>query len=387
MKKIILIALVMLTFVGVYAQEAQNIADLDFLYKSIHEMPSYKDQQKNNKDYQQTYERLRKDLNTSDDFEVYQKLLQLIYPIRDNHLGLWRKPDSSYKFSYIKSPIDLKDLDAKLRNSSADSIEGFYYSGNENQKSVIFKHSEGVYYLQNLNSGLVEVILNQSLSGSMDAIQFRNPPVPYVLSRNVRLSNGRLVGLSYQKSSSTNHATLVTGADKYEYKTLGDNIGYLRLSSFNSSDENIKIATDFFNKVKPDITAQYLIVDLRNNGGGGYKTSGQFAAFLKKYSGKIYLLQNAYTVSNAEQFIIDLKGNKKVTTLGETTKGTITYGSNYGKTLTLPSNRFLYYPTDMNGRAKDLAFESIGIKPDVMLDAFSDDWINQTINYIKANHQ
>jgi C-terminal processing protease CtpA/Prc len=111
----------------------------------------------------------------------------------------------------------------------------------------------------------------------------------------------------------------------------------------------------------------------------------QFIAFLKKYKGKICLLQNGYTISNAEQFIIDLKDNKNVTTLGETTKGTITYGSNVSKTLTLPSKRFLFYPTDMNGRAKDLAYESIGIKPDVALDAFSEDWITQTLNYIKKN--
>ncbi|KLT65777.1 hypothetical protein AB669_09820 [Pedobacter sp. BMA] len=69
-------------------------------------------------------------------------------------------------------------------------------------------------------------------------------------------------------------------------------------------------------------------------------------------------------------------------TLGETTRGTITYGSNYGKTVSLPSGRFIFYPTDMKGRKKDLIYESIGIRPDIILDPFGDDWIEQTLNYV-----
>ena len=385
MKKIIFLALILITTIRLSAQEALNIADLDFLYKSIQALPSYKDQLTKDDSYRQLYERLRKDLNTSDDFEAYQKLLQLIYPIKDNHLGFYRKPDSSYKFNYLKPPFNLGELEAKYKDYPKDSVEGFYYRPGGTRKYMVFKHSKNVYYLQNLTSNVVEAILTKSIGETMNAIVFRSPPVPYLLTRSVKLENGELKGLYYQKSPSENFAILNTGVIQYEYKELEGNIGYLKLGSFNSSDKNIKVATDFFNKVIPGISSQILIVDIRNNGGGGYKTSGQFADFLKKYNGKIYLLQNGYTVSNAEQFIINLRGNKNLTTLGETTRGMITYGSNYGKSLTLPSKRFLFYPTDMNGRAKDLAYESIGIKPDVALDAFSEDWITQTLNYIKKN--
>ncbi|RZL15183.1 MAG: hypothetical protein EOO89_14295 [Pedobacter sp.] len=210
-------------------------------------------------------------------------------------------------------------------------------------------------------------------------------PVPYILNRNIRLTNQTLIGLRLYKSTSPNFAVLNTGVIQYEYRKLEENIGYLRLSNFNCNDENIKVATNFFNTVKPDLNNKNLIVDLRNSTGGCFKTSKQFITYLKKYKGSIYILQNASTISNSEQFIIDLKDNRNVITLGETTKGTITYGSNVSKTLTLPSKRFLFYPTDMNGRAKDLAYEGLGIKPDVALDAFSEDWITQTLNYIKKN--
>lgn len=385
MKKIILLAFFLLTTFGLSAQEAQNIADLDFLYKSIQALPSYKDQLKNDDSYRQLYERLRKDLNTTDDFGTYQKLLQLIYPIKDNHLSLWRKPDSSYRFSYLKPKFNLGELEAKYKDYPKDSVEGFYHRPNSQDKYLIFKHSKNVYYLQNLNTGIIDAILNQTGDQSFDVIQFMPPPVPYVLYRNIRLTNQTLIGLRLQKSNLPNFAVLNTGVIQYEYRKLEDNIGYLRLSSFDCSDKNIKVATDFFNKVKPDLNNKNLIVDLRNSRGGCYKTSKQFIAFLKKYKGSVYILQNASTISNSEQFIIDLKDSGNVTALGETTKGTITYGSNIGKTISLPSKRFLFYPTDMNGRAKDLAYESIGIKPDVALDAFSEDWITQTLNYIKKN--
>jgi len=384
MRKFFLIALLLLA-VRINAQEAQNIADLDFLYKSIKALPSYKDQLKNDKAYQQLYTRLRKELNTADDFKVYQELLQLIYPIKDNHLGFYRKPDSTYKFSFLKPPINVVEMEAKYANYPKDSLEGIYYNYNDSTKNIVFKQSKATYYLQNLTTGIVEAILHKTGAQNIDAIRFLSLTVPYVLYRNVRLSNGVLIGLNYQKKLSQNYAVLDPGDFNYEYKELGQGIGYLRLSSFYSSNENIRIATDFFDKVKSKITVQHLIVDLRNNGGGGFKTSGQFAKFLNKFKGRVYILHNSNTVSNAEQFVIDLKGKKDVTTLGENTRGTITYGNNYGKTIVLPSNRFLFYPTDMSGRTKDLAFESIGVKPDIRLDALTEDWISQTIKYIKAN--
>ncbi|HMI02034.1 MAG TPA: S41 family peptidase [Pedobacter sp.] len=376
----------MLTADNIDAQEVQNIADLDFLYKSIKTLPSYRDQLKNDTAYRQLYERIRKDLTSNDEFEVYQKLLQLIYPIKDNHLGFYRKPDSTFRFKYLRLKTDPTELEAKFKNYPKDSLEGIYFRSNADEKYVVFRQKENLYYLQNLKTGLVEALLNKTGDQSIDAIRFLNPPLSYILYRNIKLSNGMLIGLSYQKLPIRAYAPVNFGYGNYEYKDLEQGIGYLRLTSFLSSNENIKVATDFFTKVRPTINTDQLIVDLRNNRGGGNKTSGQFAKFLKNYKGKIFILQNGITMSNAEQFIIDIKDKKDVTTLGESTRGTITYGSNYGKTIELPSNRFLFYPTDMSGRAEDLVFESIGVKPDVSLDAFTEDWISQTIKYIKTNY-
>ncbi|RYE22579.1 MAG: hypothetical protein EOP45_08015, partial [Sphingobacteriaceae bacterium] len=126
-----------------------------------------------------------------------------------------------------------------------------------------------------------------------------------------------------------------------------------------------------------------LIVDLRNNPGGGFKASGKFLSLLKTYSrkGKLYIITNYRTFSNAEQFVLELKGNKNVVTLGQTTNGTITYGNNYGRSVTLPSGKYRIYITDMNGSSKHLTYEEIGISPDVELDQNSD-WVTQLVGII-----
>ena len=383
MRKLILVLLLLATF-NLSAQEQKNIADFDALYQSIQNLPSFKAQLKNDRSYRQLYENLRKDLTSPDDFVVYQQLLKLIYPLKDNHLGFYRKPDSTYKFDYFKPAVNSVELEQKYAKMPIDSIVGMYSSLSGKNKAIVYEQSPGVFYLQNLTTGIVEAILNQTDPTRFEVVRFLNPPVPYVLYRNVRFRNGRIDDLGYQKTQGISYNELKKGVENYEYKDLGEGIGYLRLSSFSASNENVKKATGFFNQTKSQITSPNLIVDVRNNGGGAYKTSQQFINFLRGYKGHAYILHNGFSVSNAEQFVISLKGRKNITTMGETTKGTITYGSNYGKTISLPSGRFLFYPTDMGGTARDLKYENIGVEPNVKLDQRAGDWIIQVKQYIKG---
>ena len=383
MKRIAFAFLLMFASTVVKAQEDQNIADLDFLYKAIQQTPSYKDQLKGDKSYVSLYESIKKDLKSTDDLLIYQQLLKLIYPLKDNHLGFYGKTDSPYKFNYLKPLINKDEVENKYTNTSVNDIVGIYSSLSGKAKAVVYEQSPKVFYLQNLNTNIVEAILTQMDSNTFEVIRFANPPFPYLLFRNVKFRNGRIDDLGYKKIDRPAFNDLVKGNENFEYRKLEDGIGYLRLSSFATFTPNVKKAKDFFELTKSQITEANLIVDIRNNGGGGYKVSQQFINFLKSYPGQVYILQNGFSVSNAEQFVINLKGRKHITTLGETTKGTITYGSNYGKKLTLPSGRFVFGPTDMKGLAKELVYESKGISPNIELDVFKSDWINQTVEYIK----
>ncbi|RFS14676.1 S41 family peptidase [Emticicia sp. C21] len=130
-----------------------------------------------------------------------------------------------------------------------------------------------------------------------------------------------------------------------------------------------------------------MIVDLRNNEGGADKVARKFMKLIRSYAGnhKIYVLVNNATISQGEIFALRLKKLKNVKILGQTTKGMISYGSNYGIWEKLPSNKFEVYMTDMKDSNKFLLkYENKGIIPDIELNNESD-WIEQALQNIKKD--
>jgi C-terminal processing protease CtpA/Prc len=237
--------------------------------------------------------------------------------------------------------------------------------------------SEGKYYLQ--------FILKPTTPNHFDFISFSKGGAGYTLIRNMVYANGRLVGTPYKKHKKQDFISLPKNTPRYEFRTIDEKIAYLRLGSFYASNANIAESKKFFEQISISKNIKHLIVDLRDNGGGGYKTSKRFLDLIKSFNGKVHLLTNSYTVSNAEQFTVDLMDDKNVIRYGEATRGTISYGSNTDVVLDLPSKRFKFYITDMTNRNKDLPFESYGIEPQIKLDPFQKDWVAQVIEIIKKN--
>ncbi|WP_410222230.1 S41 family peptidase [Pedobacter sp.] len=378
MKKWILILAGVISFNALFAQNS-NETDIDALYHAITQTQSYKDQLKNDRTYQQLYSELKSSLTDTNEFEVFKQLCRLIIPIKDNHLGFYRTPGTAHKWPVIRAQFDLE----YLKQVHPDSLEGIYDA--QGAAFAIYR-TVNEYHIANVKTGLLSGYIFKTPHSSFDAILFSNGPAPYILLRNVKLVNGDLIGTPFRKFTTLNYALLNDVKESYEFKSLNEQTAYLRLSSFSASPKNIDKATAFYQQIAGSLRCPFLIVDLRNNGGGGYKTSQQFISLLKKYKGKIYILQNAYTISNAEQFILKVRNLKNVTTLGTETRGQIAYGSNYGNNVVLPSKRFTFYPTDMNGKKEELAVENIGIKPSVRLNNTAD-WIEQTLDYIKNHHE
>ncbi|MEZ4858345.1 MAG: S41 family peptidase [Flavobacteriaceae bacterium] len=122
-----------------------------------------------------------------------------------------------------------------------------------------------------------------------------------------------------------------------------------------------------------------LILDLRNNSGGGDKVSKPFQKFIEKEfkEGKIYILVNIKTASNAEITTQRMRFSKNVKVLGHSSSGILSYGSNYGNRVVLPSGNYYYKVTDMNF-SEFLAYEGVGIPVDIELN-LNEDWIDQTV--------
>lgn len=380
----LILSLLVVTFT--YGQSIENQQDLDFLYSKIIKLPSYKDQfnKKEKDNFKQKLDSLKLGTQDDSDLEFYLKLYSLLEPIKDNHLGLYSNPELGKKI-YINS-IPLKiNRDSLLNIASQkpeNSVEGLYkLSGDQ---FIIIKDADFYKILSLKNEKITQfALLRETAPNHFDFI-FNDAKGIIILGRNYSYSNKRLTNTPFKKYLENDYVNIQEKAEKFGFKKINDTLTYLRLGTFDTSNENLATSTKFYSRIKDSLQAKHIIVDLRNNGGGGFKTSRVYLKLLKRHQGNIHIIINKNTVSNAEQFALKFKGYKNATLYGETTKGTIAYGNNSGTTFTLPSGRFVFYPTDMNTKKKYLQLENIGIKPDVLLDPFSKDWVEQVIDKING---
>ena len=392
-----------------------SASDLDHLYSILKKTPSYKDQIKGSRknQYDALYRRLKADRTTAkSDLEEFSLLSQLLLPLKDNHLFFYQSgdpelrskiSDSLFVKNYRSSPqfaeyprvsIDLDSLERSLRDQPRDSIQGIYHMGNyfkvglyrsPQKDSLIAVTLESKNPLW--NRGQIAFILKEHSPDRFRAFYSEIFQKTFRLVKNEKFQHRSLTESGWKKfPTERDHVNLAQGTPLYELKRIDSDIQYLRLGSFGTSTESLLRSQKFYDAVKDSLTSRNLIVDLRNNGGGGFKNSGKYLKLLKAYAkhGKIYALINNRTVSNAEQFTLKLKGIRNSTTFGETTNGTLTYGNNYGKSETLASGKFILYITDMKDDGHYLPYEEVGLVPDHYLDD-SSDWIQQLTEIIKSH--
>ncbi|MCG7859465.1 S41 family peptidase, partial [Flavihumibacter sediminis] len=90
---------------------------------------------------------------------------------------------------------------------------------------------------------------------------------------------------------------------------------------------------------------------------------------------RVIVLINAYTISQGEITAQRLSRLKGVVLAGQSTKGMLAYGSNYGRHIPIAGGEFVFYPTDMRTPGM-FKFEDIGIQPDIEL-SNQEDWLKQ----------
>lgn len=400
------------------AQTNYYLADLDALKSILQKTPSYKAQIKGGKleYYNALYDRLVTDTVVDPDtYNYFYNLSQLVFPLRDNHLGFYQLPNyNNFKTqanidSFIRTrefsnyptcKINIDSLKNELAKKPPDSIEGIYYY--DKFYSVgLFKNADREYTGVVLDSdiglwrkGQIAIHLYEYGQNLYKAIYghplFKN----FILLPNEKYGHQSLMNsyfyASYSQSIYTKHpqqvdyVNLPKSASRFEMKTISDDIQYVLVQSFQRNNETVQDSRKFYDSIQNALIAPNLILDLRNNEGGSRKEMTKYLALLKSYTrkGHLYVLLNYGTLSQAEIFVLQLKELKNVTTVGETTRGMLTYGSNYGKRQKLPGGRFEVYPTDMKGNAKLLQYEDYGIDPDIILSDKSD-WVKQVGEIIK----
>ena len=363
--------------------------DLDFLVEKIKKMPSYKKQIKGEKatKFLKTYKKLSAEMQEPILIEVcYKLLIEQMILINDVHASLQISKSYSaaqHNTKHPKTSNNITELTEILSNKELSDLEGIY---NYNKNERI-----GIYYSEN-KKDLIAVVLETGLKQwEVGDIRFYathtdgnkynfyyydiDTKIPGFV-KSLTFENGRI--WSYKKEGNAlDYEFADNDVNVAEFKTINEDTQYLYFKTFGNSKK--KALVEFYNNTKDKITAKNVIVDLRSNSGGNKKFSDPFLKLLKDKN--VYVITNCFAGSNGEQFTLKLLKNKNAKHLGQTTRGIIAYGMNYGYKYKTPSGYFNLTPTDMNFH-KYIAYEGKGITPEISLD-FNSDWIEQTLEIIE----
>ena len=417
-----LTAFIIVVFISVAgrAQSTVYLNDLQALRSILEKTPSYKAQIKGAAltNYNALYNRLAAEkVYDPNDYAYFFSLSQLLFPLKDNHLELYQLPDPAHfsdsaaigRFtnsaafsSYPHYNGNIDSLQTELMKKQATSIEGVYQY--DNYYSVgLFKIGQTTYsgvVLQSATNlwkpGQAAIHLYEFQPGLYKAIYGHPYTKNFILRTIEKNMNQSLVNSFFYGTGSqavyakhvpaVDHVNLPKNTARFALKHLDNGVQYLRLKSFQVNSAVSRESGNFSDSVKSLLKGNYLILDLRNNEGGAAKATRSYFSMIRKFSktGHVYILINNGTLSQAEKFTLQLKKMKHVTTVGQTSKGMLSYGNNAGTRKQLPSGKFQLYITDMKGPAKLLFYEDRGIQPDIILDA-GRDWIAQVLELIKAD--
>ncbi|MHA7842976.1 MAG: S41 family peptidase [Winogradskyella sp.] len=410
-----LFTLIILSFNSLWSQipTCDCKTDLDFIIEKLKKTPSYKKQIKGSKllEFQNVYNSIVSELNGKVDVNTCFKLLQKqIDVIDDFHINLYSNTtyfskshlddkmklkefkDSPIYKSHPKSGIDMDSLREKLLEKPLESIEGLYKFGKTSIEIGLVKTSETSLEGIVLDSdhplwetGHVLIYVSENKFKKYNLLNYDVDTRQLKMTRNVSFDNQRLLSLK-KINSQYNFEFKLDKTSNWEFKQLSNQVQYVYFGSFSNAEDNIKAFKAFYAEHKHSFTAPNIIVDLRSNGGGNSKWSDPFIKLFRKSKAKIYVITNQFTISNAEQFTLKLKNKLNATHLGQTSHGTIAYGTNYGYNYNTPSSNFTVLPTDMNFHNAYYNYEGFGITPDIPLD-FDKNWIEQTLNLIENQTQ
>ncbi|TAE49817.1 MAG: hypothetical protein EAY69_02165 [Cytophagales bacterium] len=423
-KKIFFICILICVFPFVYAQQkTKNYGEnLQKLYTCLSKTPSFRAQIKGNilKEYNLLFEKLKKDtIHLKTYFDDFVHYSQLFFYLKDNHLGFSQVDvraafDSTssknaeliekYKASKMNKDfpvanLNIDSLEQVMLNKKIDEVEGIYYYDKYIKMGLYKKVNTNQYFGVVLFSSMP-----QWTRGQICAVLYEQKPLyfralyanpvykNFILYNNEKFRNLSLINSSFylavddavysKKINANDFINIPSKQSQFQYKKIDQNTQYVRLGNFSAMNKDVVVSQKFYDQIKDSLNAKMLIVDLRNNGGGAEKISKKFLKLFTEFAkkNKIAVLINNGTMSEGELFTLRLKKIKNVKVFGQQTKGTITYGSNYGKRETLDNGKFSIYITDMVPNGNFLIYEDVGVAPDVFL-TNEKEWIPQVLSW------
>lgn len=350
--------------------------------------------------------------------------------------------NSKEYLQFKKMKVDTIALLNTLKAKDMADIEGIYSDGRSIVFGIMKKDNKPGQYIgvvlktnKLMDAGHVLLELNRQADNSFD--MFYNIGLLgfnlQKIYKNITIENGQIPFLGFSKGA------VPTTQDKiYEWKALNDSTNYLRLSSFDARFtrelDSFYISIDEAIKSKP-----YLIIDIRNNGGGSESsyfnllpyaytrplqidsasvwvspenikryaeaTTGDYKELVSRmrkakpfsfipqseeamntwtldsgtvFPKKIALIYNKGTASAGEGMIQYFMQSDKVITMGEHSGGYIGYGNVMNAVV--PCEKFMLQSTTTRYLQKS-KYEFVGIEPKYQLKK-TEDWISQALELI-----
>lgn len=388
--------LFVLFFCCTHTIASQNSCDceqeLDFVVTKLKEIPSFKSQHKNLKSHDVFLANIRSQMvkDTLINITCLSYLQRYLKVVKDQHNYIINRGDtSSYKDSVTRYTGNIDALEKQATSKDNDPVTGVYNLLDLYRVAVIKNPKNQSEYLgvllssqyKNWQAGDLKFTLVKE-GNTLHANFYNNKHFPWY--KPVKFIEGRLypeqwVQESYAHLFKVNPYRL--NEDLFAYKKLNDSVHYVRLGNFEGSNENYSKAMNLLSTLKTNMQSGNLIIDLRNNGGGGKRVSDPFVKFLKSIrdESSVHLIQNCNVGSAAEQFILKLAKEVRLKTYGENTRGTLAYGfGNYASpSIITPCKKFTLGLTKKKYE-RFLEYETVGIPPTFSLD-FKTPWIDQVM--------
>lgn len=393
MKKILLLLLFLCTSLG-FAQDCKCESELDYVAEQAKAAPSFKSQWRSSLADEFLIAGLKVDMLKDPLIELNCLFYLQTYlgAVKDKHIYVRdRGDDKDYASLSPMYKGSIEDLTAKANTD--DPYTGIYDLVGVYRVAVIKVESDLIDY-----AGFILESKHEDWPAGMLKFTLRKTGEDYTgnfydrehkpMRREVILQNGRLYPERWVKEefaaeyASNNY--YIEG-DTFQYRDYGNGVHYVRLGSFNGSNENYGKAMELLKVLEEKVTSGKVIIDIRNNSGGGPRTSDPFLKLFKKRKKNLdfHIIQNIYVTSNSEHFLLKAVKQLDAKTYGENTGGALAYGfGNYAKEpLKTPCYGYdLGLTTSKYERFLD--YEVVGIAPDFYLD-HKNDWITQILGKIE----
>lgn len=391
-----------------FAQEegCSCTSDIELLHKKVKKTPSYK---RNKKVYKELYLKSSQEAKKLESgYHCFILMNKLLLALNDNHCHIYGtdkgakaeirkdaakmeefKKSALYK-SYPKLKLNLDSLKKVLSSKNLQEIEGLYfkkgfldlgvYKSGKEYKAIVLKSEKEIWQPGEIVYHLVPYGNNYVLNIGGDISS------KWLMSYPERIENGYFLTMGFQKDpTKTNYSVSLYRDSTYVRREISAETTYIKIGSFNSWYPTLSDAESFYKSLEGTLTKKNLIIDLRDNGGGGNRNSNVLLEIIEDYikENKVSVITNNRTASNAEQFAFKLKQFENCKTYGHRTNGTAAYelvNANYN----LPCGNFIAVLTSKKHK-EFLGIESIGLEPDQKL-SMDIDWIEQLINITENNH-